>query len=60
MTDHFQKCTKCGEVMGGIRCHKAREVCEDCGGNETKFDKENMNPESAFNKNRQPQKSFDL
>ena len=53
-TAHQTPCIMCGSKMGGICADSTRTVCEECGGNETKFNKKSPHPESAFNKKHRP------
>lgn len=48
----IMRCEKCNEEMSGVRVAPvpARTVCEECGGNSTKFNAENPHPESAAGK----------
>jgi hypothetical protein len=41
---NYMPCLKCGEKMFGIMNHKAREICEPCGGNVTDYHEDKPNP----------------
>lgn len=46
MTIHTddQLCQNCQKPMFGIKCLSRRQICEDCGGNETEYNAKNQHP----------------
>lgn len=48
------QCIKCGHTMHGVkksseRGCQTRKICENCGGNKTKYNHENPHPECWLN-----------
>jgi len=46
--DHYMKCKSCGTTMTGMRDYEKRKKCESCGGNKTKYNEKNINPDSRL------------
>ena len=41
-----KNCIVCGGRMNGINDYRLRKKCEGCGGNMTKYDADNPNPQN--------------
>lgn len=41
-----EPCQNCGLPMWGIKCLSRRQICEACGGNDSKYNAQNPHPEN--------------